>query len=163
VVSAPVIRLFVATILVLAASAAAGQDLKSLGSFDNVRVTKSGHCYGYSLELWQHGKQIMGLLDAHEGLCGDPPCGVLREVTFDRGTGRLHFRSTAGSEYHFEGLLRRDDVFGRLNDQRVRLGRNRNWKDMASDRGLTDWCKFWTSVTRCGGVREFCESNGALE
>ena len=158
-----VVRLFVATILVLAASPAAGQDLKSLGSFDNVRGTESGHCYGYSLELWQHGKQIMGLLDVHEGLCGDPPCGVLQEVTFDRGTGRLHFRSTAGSEYRFEGVLRRDDVFGRLNGQSVRLGRNRNRTDIVSDRSLAQWCEFWTPVARCGGVREFCKSHGALK
>ena len=157
------IRLFVTTILLLAASSTAGQDLKSLGSFDNVRTTESGHCYGYSLELWQHGKKIMGLMNVHDGLCGDPPCGILQEVTFDRGTGRLHFRSAAGLEYRFDGVLRRDDVFGRLNGRRVRLGRDRNRTEIASDRSLTDWCEFWVPVARCGGVREFCKSHGVLE
>ncbi len=144
-------------VLLLVGSTAPAQ-FRPIGSFDNVRQStgEESHCYGYSLELWRHNRSIVGLLDRHEGLCGDPPCEALRDVTHDPGTGRLTFSAL---DQKFTGTLRRDDVVGTLNSARVRLARDRNFP-LDSDQGFSEWCEFWRGVRRCRGVDEVCRSSG---
>lgn len=155
----------VALIVVLGTVTVSAQEFRALGRFDDVRVTVSEepHCYGSSLKLWQHRDQLIGLLNVHQGLCGDPPCGVLTNITFNRGTGRLSFSATTratATPLMFSGLLRRDDVLGQMNGGRVRLSRRAGEFLLDSDESLAGWCQFWGSVGRCRGVTELCAALG---
>jgi hypothetical protein len=76
-----------------------------------VRSSTGEHCYGYSLRLWRHNGRILGLFNHHEGFCGDPPCEVLQDVSYDGRTGHLSF---AALNEKFIGTLRRDDVVGTI-------------------------------------------------
>ncbi len=125
-----------------------------IGSFGNVYSSTGEHCSGYSLELWRHNGRIVGLFDRHEGLCGDPPCEALHDVSYDRGSGRLSFTAL---DVKFTGTLRRDDVVGTIGATRVRLMRNRDDPmDGKWDKNFTDWCEFWRGVHRCRGVDAVC-------
>lgn len=153
------------TVFALLGSEASAQDFTRVGRFASVRAsvaTGDAHCDGHSLTLWEHRGRIIGLLDVHQGLCGDPPCGVLEDVSFHPGTGRLTFSSTMlGTRFEYVGTIRRDDILGTLNGQRVRLERDRDERaGLESDRSLTRWCQFWDGVPRCGGVKELCAANG---
>jgi hypothetical protein len=157
--------LIAVTSVTLLGSEASAQDFTRLGSFDNVRVisaTGEPHCYGQSLTLWEHQGRIIGLLDVANGLCGDTPCGVLQDVSLERGTGRLTFAATVrSSRFDFVGTVRRDDILGMLNGERVRLERDRDEPDtFESDKDLASWCRTWTRASRCGGVRDLCASLG---
>jgi hypothetical protein len=100
--------------------------VKRLGVFTNMRFTKE-HQYGYSVELWQEGGRLFGLLLVSDGLAGDTPTGLLEDVAFDAKTGRLSFRSrlSTGSTfsqsneevptrdlYRFDGTLRGQTLAG---------------------------------------------------
>ena len=157
-----ILRVIGSLMLLLSASTVFAQDIRPLGSFENVRSSDGGeHCYGYSLELWQYRDRLLGLLDIHEGLCGDPPCGVLEDVFLDGNTGRLAFRSQIiGEAWDFAGTLKRDSVVGTLNGRSVSLVRDQDWtgSDAKSVHTLAGWCDFWSSIPRCRGVRDLCES-----
>lgn len=142
----------------------APQPFHRIGSFTDVRSTDEGeHCGGYSLTLWQSGTAVIGLLDVHEGLCGDPPCGVLQDARLDRTTGELQFwASVGGTRMQFVGRLTGDAVAGTLNGERVRLAKSSYapGASFAPDQSLEGWCAFWVTVGRCDGVREFCAARG---
>jgi hypothetical protein len=66
--------------------------VKVFGIF--MRIKSNGeHAYGYSVELWQQGAKIYGLISAHDGLIGDPPTGLLENVKFDPKTKKFSFRA----------------------------------------------------------------------
>jgi hypothetical protein len=132
------------------------QDLKLIGSFQDVRSSDGEHCAGHSLKLWRYGNRVLGLLDIHEDLCGDPPCSVIQDASLNTKTGRLRFWASPEERWSFVGTLKRDVVSGTLNGKRVRLTRNQNEIRADSDRNLAAWCSFWSSVSRCKGVREMC-------
>jgi len=157
-----IVRLLVTLGCLGFAAAAAGQALEHLGSFGNVTSKDGGeHCGGYSLGLWKHGNEILGLLDVHSGLCGDPPCSVIDAAELNPRTGRLRFDSTVdGRKFRFDGALGRGAVDGRFNGKRTRLARDDTGAggDFEPNRSVPAWCGFWGSVTRCKGVREKCEA-----
>ncbi|HWW74251.1 MAG TPA: hypothetical protein VNZ44_02590 [Pyrinomonadaceae bacterium] len=108
------------------ASAQPAGAVKKLGVFTNMRFTKE-HQYGYSVELWQEGGRLFGLLLVSDGLAGDTPTGLLEDVAFDPKTGKLSFRarlSTASTFnknneqvptrdlYRFDGALRGQTLAG---------------------------------------------------
>jgi hypothetical protein len=154
-------RVIGSMMILLISSNAFAQEIKPLGSFENVRSSDGGeHCYGYSLEIWQYRDQLLGLLDIHKGLCGDPPCGVLQDVLHDVKTGRLIFWTQIGERWDFVGTLKRDSVVGTLNGQSIHLAQNQNWVGSDANRSQTlgGWCDFWSAIPRCKGVRELCDS-----
>ena len=150
------------TPFLLIAVAASAQDLRHLGDFGNVSSNDGGeHCAGYSLGLWRYGDQLLGLLDLHQGLCGDPPCAVIRDATLDTKTGRLEFWSTINDrKIQFEGTMTTGAIDGALNGERVRLqlARDRMSSGFDPNYSVIAWCKFWGSVARCSGVQEMCLS-----
>lgn len=150
---------FLAWLLALMAPLRSAQDLRSVGSFHNIRQSsgEESHCYGWSLELWQFEGRVVGLLDHHEGLCGDPPCQAVKDASLDPKTGRLSF-SAFGMP--FSGTLRRNEVRGALGRERLRLKRTDDPMDAASDKTIDAWCGFWRTVPRCTGVAEVCASLG---
>ncbi|HJR60904.1 MAG TPA: hypothetical protein VJ813_15950 [Vicinamibacterales bacterium] len=138
------------------------QDFTVVGSFDNVRQSSSEdpHCYGWSLELWRYQGRVLGLLDRHQALCGDPPCQALTDVSHDPKTGRLTFSAFG---MRFTGTLSRNEVTGRLGDERLNLKRKEDFVDARSNRSLDAWCDFWRGVSRCKGVAELCTALGAAK
>jgi hypothetical protein len=138
------------------------QEFTPIGSFDNVQQSTSEepHWYGWSLELWRYKDRVLGLLDHHEGLCGDPPCRALTDVSHDSKSGRLTF---SAFEIRFMGTLTRNEVVGTLGTERLHLKRNNDRTDARSDRRLDEWCEFWRGVPRCKGVAELCRAVGGPE
>ena len=138
---------------------ARAQEFSALGSFENVRetsISEEPHCYGWSLELWRYRGHILGLLDRHAGLCGDPPCQTVTDVSYDAKSGRLSFAAFA---MPFAGTLRKNELVGTLGTERVRLKRSKMWPmDAASDKSLDAWCQFWRGVRRCKGTGELCQA-----
>lgn len=63
-----------------------------LGEFSNMKFTEE-HAYGYTVQLWRQGDQIIGFLQSSEGLAGDTPTGVLEQVQFDPRTQSLSFQA----------------------------------------------------------------------
>jgi hypothetical protein len=142
-----------------------GAMFERVGSFADVKSRTGEHCYGYSLDLWRSNDRLIGLLDIHRGLCGDPPCGAIADAKLDPKTGRLTFATSIGGErWMFDGTLTKAAVTGTLNGERVRLPRNHErdkyFTDFKPDQSLAAWCEFWAAVKRCGGVRELCTSLG---
>src|SRR5207247_10781996 len=54
-----------------------------------------------SVELWQSGNSVFGLLDFADGLQGDTPTGLLQDAAFDPVSGRVSFKArlTVGLHY----------------------------------------------------------------
>src|SRR3954469_22041431 len=144
------------TIAVLTAGATTVEEFKAVGSFHNVRSSTGEHCYGYSLELWRHNGRLIGLFDHHAGLCGDPPCEALQDISYDPQSGRLSFSAL---NERFSGMLRRDDVVGTIGTSRGRVADSDVPMDGKQDKSFADWCAFWRTVHRCKGVDELCAAD----
>lgn len=108
--------------------AASGPMIEFIGEFSNMRHTRE-HTYGYAVQLWRAGDEVIGLLSSSDGLSGDAPTGQLEDVHYDAGTGWLSFSSKLSV-----GLVSREngkwaptrDLFtfkGRLEDGKLLTGR----------------------------------------
>jgi hypothetical protein len=102
--------------------------IKAIGCFANVR-SDGEHADGFSVRLWLRGGEIIGLIDYHRGLMGDPPMGILTDVRFESSTGKLSFKAKLSSGLHscrnhksvpshdllsFQGFLRSDRMEGNI-------------------------------------------------
>ena len=157
-----VARMLVAGALAALTVAVRADPIQWAGGYESV-VTRDGgeHCHGYSIALWRHRGGLFGLLDVHGGLCGDPPCGVIRDVRHDTTSGALEFQATVGEQrLRFRGSMSRKALVGRLGADRINLAHTptNNSAHLSQDRTLDGWCQFWQTVPRCSGVREFCKS-----
>ena len=117
--------------LFLAADAPGTQqkdEIKAIGCFANVQ-SDGEHANGYSVQLWFRGNGMIGLIDYHRGLLGDPPMGVLSDVRYDSLTGKLSFKAKLTSGLHycsehkgiashdllsFQGFLKADRLEGKI-------------------------------------------------
>ena len=155
-------RIVIVLSFVLATLTASAQDLQHLGTFHNVSSQDGGeHCSGYSLGLWTFRSELLGLLDVHAGLCGDPPCGVIHDAALDPKTGHLRFSSSInGQKIEFKGTMTHGAVDGLFNGKRARLARDTQGtgEDFEPNGSVSAWCGFWGSVPRCTGVRDLCGS-----
>lgn len=110
------------------ASQATSDSLKVIGEFSNLRYTEE-HAYGYSVQLWKKGDQLLGLLLVAEGSAEDIPIGLLDAVGFQASTGRLSFQAKlttgvvllAGGRqepsrdlFEFSGTLHGDTLSGEM-------------------------------------------------
>jgi hypothetical protein len=126
----PAIILLVFCALALAEKAAAQQkrEIRPIGCFVNVR-SDGEHADGFSIKLWAFGSRIIGLIDYHRGLAGDPPMGILMDVEYAPLTGKIAFEAKLTSGLHycrehkgvpsqdllsFLGFLRDDRLEGRI-------------------------------------------------
>jgi hypothetical protein len=78
------------------------REIRAIGCFANVR-SDGGHSDGYSVRLWAWGGEIIGLIDYHRGLAGDPPLGILDDVRYDPVTGKISFQAKLTSGLHYSG------------------------------------------------------------
>ena len=159
---AVICRIVIALASLLRTISASAQDLQHLGRFHNVSSQDRGeHCSGYSLGLWKYRDAVLGLLDVHAGLCGDPPCAVIDDAALDPKAGRLRFSASIdGQKIQFEGTMAQAAIEGLFNARRTHLARDTQGasEDFEPNRSLAAWCRFWSSVPRCRGVRELCKS-----
>lgn len=126
-----------------------------LGTYNNVRSTDTGHCYGTSVLLWEmNDKKVIGLLNTDMGLCGDPSCSILNGKIENR---KLSFNTTVPvyeQLYSFDGDITKDKITGLLNNANASL------KNSSFDwpyKNISEWCSAWSKVQRCGGVKEYCK------
>jgi hypothetical protein len=79
------------------------------------------------VQLWLIQGKIIGMIDFHRGLLGDPPMGVLTDIGYNSESGKLSFKAklTIGLHYcrnhkgtpsrdllAFEGRLKEDKLEG---------------------------------------------------
>jgi hypothetical protein len=96
---------FMICFIISAADAVIAQEVKAVGCFSNVQ-SNGEHADGYSVELWISGGKIIGFVDHHRGLVGDPPMGILSNVQYDSRTGRISFEAKISDGVHLDNELR---------------------------------------------------------
>lgn len=96
--------------------------LKFIGSFDNVKATETGHCYGEGIDLWElEGKKIIGLLHIAQGLCGDPACSAIEGKIEGDTISFKAFKPIYNKAYIFEGSIVNYTLSGHLNENKTKL------------------------------------------
>ena len=137
-----------------------------VGTYEKVESATGEHCSGYSIDLWKQNKLLFGLLHQHRGLCGDPPCGVLKDLEHSPETGVIRFKAeTLEDEFHFSGSLDKNLLTGiftkrsRGTDiylkETVRLPRHRDEHLSGELNSLEKWHNVYDSISRCRGVRHY--------
>lgn len=140
-----------------------------IGSYEKVESSTGEHCYGYSVDIWKHERQLFGLFHYHTGLCGDPPCGVLEDVSYDAKNGNLKFNvATRLSKFQFLGTLTHGLLSGSLQESpaektswttdRVVLLRKGTYQDdefYEMTRSLSEWHARYDAYGRCMGVVDY--------
>jgi hypothetical protein len=154
--------------------------IKAIGCFTNVR-SDGEYAYGYSVQLWSRGRQIIGLIDYYQGFIADPPMGILSDVQYDSSTGKLSFKAKLTSGLHncrihkdvpshellsFQGFLKPDKLEGdiRLENQMdsppVVLDTRDNFlMPIDKDRLPEDyenydaWWRFWEPIYKIRGAK----------
>jgi len=141
--------------LSLSSIAIADELFKKLGSYDNVKASKTGHCYGTSISLWKVKEdKIIGLLNIHSGLCGDPPCSVVQGSIKNN---IILFNTTMpiyDKLYSFTGNISNNELSGSLNKIKSTFNAN---SFPQSYKNIKSWCEAWVKVSRCRGVKKYCE------
>jgi hypothetical protein len=74
------------------ATAAATDAIEFLGAYSN-QVHSSEHAEGFRLDLWRHGRNVVGIFSVAAGPAGDTPVGRIEGARYDAGSGRLAFRA----------------------------------------------------------------------
>lgn len=88
-------RILVMIVIAACAGAAQAFDerVEFLGDYVNVKSATGEHCDGYSVMIWKYKGSLVGLLNHHRGLCGDPPMGVMEETVYSEQSGSLSFQA----------------------------------------------------------------------
>lgn len=150
----------------LYAAAPTPQSVAHVGYYEKIESTTSGHCHGYSIYLWKHRDTLFGLLHRHQGLCGDPPCGVLDEIKLNPANKRISFKvDMAETRYSFAGTLDKELLTGTITEQwqgspsvqeeSVRLQRQKDDGLEEQFDSLEAWHRTHDPITRCHGVKTY--------
>jgi hypothetical protein len=146
-----------------------------VGHFD-ATVSDGEHRSGYALSLWRAGDAIVGFLIVPRGLAGDPPTGLLENVTLG-SNGELFFTAKvpggwitseipAVDDYEFNGVLEPDMVKGTLqfvtslpnagaSEQRITLRRSRDMTEVMRDYpAYKAWEAYAARILRRRGPRQ---------
>jgi hypothetical protein len=154
--------------------------IKSVGCFLNVQ-SEGEHASGYSVRLWLQGDQIIGLIDYHRGLAGDPPMGILTDVRYAAISGKISFKAKLTSRLHscrihinvpshdmlsFKGFLRPDGLVGnirledRLDSPPAAVDVRKNLVMLRAADCLTrdyanynEWWKDWQAIYEARGAK----------
>jgi len=149
-------NLLTSLLIFLLSNVATGEEIfKHLGSFENFRSTETGHCYGTSISIWElNDKEIIGLLDVHAGLCGDPPCSFLQG---DINNNEISFKTNVpiyNELYSFKGKFTNNELSGQLNNSNATL---KSSSFTLPYKDIKNWCSTWSQIPRCSGVKEYCQ------
>lgn len=66
--------------------------VKPFGEYQKV-WSDGEHASGYSLSLWMEGGKLIGIIRVHSGLVGDPPAGLLEDVSYSARTHKFSFKA----------------------------------------------------------------------
>ena len=72
---------------------ASNENVEFFGDYSHVESATGEHCKGYDVMLWKYKGSLIGFLNHHRGLCGDPPMGLLEETSYNPLTGALSFKA----------------------------------------------------------------------
>lgn len=72
----------------------------TVGAFSNMRFTAE-HQYGMEIHLWKDDNGLVGLVFYSAGhLMGDPPTGLMENITYDSTTGSISFTAKLTTGQH---------------------------------------------------------------
>lgn len=74
-------------------SARAAVPVELIGEYSNVAADSEGHPYGFTVTLWRHGREHLGVLAYFAGAEGHSHTSLLRDVEVTEDTGALSFRA----------------------------------------------------------------------
>jgi hypothetical protein len=166
-----------AIILACVSAAQASSDpVEFLGDYADVRSAAGEHCEGYDVMLWKYEGTLVGFLNHHRGLCGDPPMGAVEVVLYSSQTGSLSFNTKlsdgctfqAGKciptrdRVEFKGNLSgevlagviawsRKDKLRPADSENVRLIKDPKRSRTQSHETLADWMKYWEPILKARG------------
>lgn len=72
---------------------ASDERVEFLGDYTHVESATGEHCKGYDIILWKYKRLLIGFINHHRGLYGDPPMGLLEDTLYDPLTGTLLFKA----------------------------------------------------------------------
>ena len=85
-----------------------------VGTFSQFRETGE-HVYGYQLELWRDGDEMVGLWSRADGRPADFPTVSITGVRWNRSTGSLRFTVRwCGETATFRGILKGREIAGEV-------------------------------------------------
>ena len=154
--------------------------VKVLGAFSSIKYP-GDDAFGYSLQLWQDGNEVFGLLAIFTGAPADPPTGILEDVKFDPRTRQFSFSARLSTgwiyaggnwdtptrdRYSFSGVLTRREVSGILKhsdelrptnpptSERIRLRRSVDTtQSMTRPATYSEWKTWADTILRLRGPR----------
>jgi hypothetical protein len=171
-------HLLILAIVVLYVSPAQSSDdqVEFLGDYFNVKSATGEHCEGYDVMIWKYKGSLIGFLNHHRGLCGDPPMGVMEQTSYSAQTGSLSFKVKLSDgctfiankciptrdKIEFKGNLRgeilegvvtwfRDGKLESTDSENVILPKNPKRSGTQNYRNYTDWMKYWEPILKRHG------------
>jgi len=158
------------------AAQAFAEPVEFLGDYSNVKSASGEHCEGYDVMLWKHKGLLVGFINHHRGLCGDPPMGVMEETFYSAQTGSVSFRAKLSDgcilqsgmcvptrdRVEFKGLLRgetlegvvtwfREDNIQSTPSENVILSKNPKRSPAQRYETYTAWMNHWEPILKVRG------------
>lgn len=115
--------------------------VEHLGDYAQLRETGE-HVYGYVLQLWKDGSEIVGLWSIASGKPADFPTVRVDDLRWDVASGAVRFTVKACSTSRFEGVARGSEFAGRIADRRTNTAtdvRLRRSEDERQSLGRAEW------------------------
>lgn len=72
---------------------ASDDNVEFLFDYFNVKSATGEHCEGYNVTIWKYKETLIGFLNHHRGLCGDPPMGLMEDILYSAQTDSLSFKA----------------------------------------------------------------------
>ena len=139
------------------------EPVKVVGEFTNVE-SNGEHQWGYSVQIWKQGDNIFGLIsgDSASRLIGDPPTGILENISFHAKTGKLSFRAILPYlTYEFDGILTKKKLTGKLLNtthnkiEKITLPRSKEWSsEMDEYQSYEEWKVYADSILKFRGPKQ---------
>jgi hypothetical protein len=155
---------------------ASGEPVEFFGDYSDVRSATGEHCEGYNIMLWKYKGSLIGFLNHHRGLCGDPPMGILEETVYSASTGNLSFNVKLSDgcipqgdkcvptkdKITFKGELNgeilegvvswyREDMKKPLSSEKIKLSKNLKRSHNRNYATYDDWIKYWGPILKARG------------
>lgn len=119
--------------------------VEHLGDYAQLRQTDE-HAYGYVLQLWKDGTEIVGLWSVASGEPADFPTVRVEDLRWDAASGAIRFTVTACGTSRFEGVVRGPEIAGRIINQRTNTITDVRLRRADDERGSLDRTE-WVAQT----------------
>jgi hypothetical protein len=170
--------LFIFTVILVCVGAVQASDerVEFMGDYRNVKSATGEHCDGYDVMIWKYKESLIGFLNHHRGLCGDPPMGVMEEALYSAQTGSLSFKVKLSDgctlqdgkciptkdKVIFEGSIRgqllegtvtwfREGKLQSTDSENVMLAKDPKRSQTRNYETYADWMKHWELILKRRG------------